>query len=61
MSNYATKCDLKIATGVASDFHHKSYFEKKADLPSLKSDVDELDIDKLTNVPSPKWFKQFKK
>ena len=47
MSNYATKSDLKNATGV-----HTSDFAKKSDLPSLKSDVDKLEIDKLKNVPS---------
>ena len=40
--NYATKSDLKNATGVTT-----LQFAKKADLASLKSDVDELDIDKL--------------
>ena len=29
-----------------------SKFVKKVDLPSLKSNVDKLDIDKLKNVPS---------
>ena len=41
-TNYATKSDLKNATGVTT-----LQFAKKADLASLKSDVDELDIDKL--------------
>ena len=40
--NYATKSDLKNATGVTT-----LQFAKKADLASLKSDFDELDIDKL--------------
>ena len=45
--NYTTKLDLKNATGVDT-----SDFAKKADLASLKSDVDKLDIDNLENVPS---------
>ena len=47
LSNYATKVDLKYATGVDT-----SKFEIKVDLTSLKSDVDKLDIDKLKSVPS---------
>ena len=47
LSSYATKTDLKNATG--SDTSH---FAKKTDLANLKSDVDKLDIDKLKNVPS---------
>ena len=47
LSNYATKADLKNATGVDT-----SKFAKKVDLANLKSDVDKLDIDKLKNVPS---------
>ena len=46
LSNYATKADLKNATGVDT-----SKFAKKIDLASLKSEVDQLDIDKL--VPAP--------
>ena len=46
MSNYATKTDLKSAT----EFDTSS-FPKNFDLAHLKSDVDELDIDKLKNVP----------
>ena len=34
-SNYATKADLKNATGV-----NTSYFATKTDLPNLKSNVD---------------------
>ena len=45
--NYATKADLKNATGVDT-----SDFAKKTDLANLKSDVNKLDIDKLKNVPS---------
>ena len=47
LSNYATKADLKNATGVDT-----LDFAKKADLASLKSDVDKPDIDKLKNVPN---------
>ena len=49
LSNYATKSDLKNATG----------FTKKADLANLKFDVDVLDNDKLKKCI--KWFKQFEK
>ena len=44
-SNYATKADLKNATGV-----NTSKFAKRVDLASLKSNVDNLDIGKLKNV-----------
>ena len=47
MSNYATKIDLKIATGVDT-----SKFPKKVDLANSKSFVDKLDIDNLKNVPT---------
>ena len=47
MSNYATKSYLQIAAGVDI-----SQFAKKDDLASLKSDVDQLDIDKLEKVSS---------
>ena len=43
--NYATKADLKNATGVDT-----SDFAKKTDLANSKSVVDKLDIDKLKNV-----------
>ena len=45
LSNYATKSDLKKATGVDI-----SSFAKKTTLAHLKSDADKLDIDKLKNV-----------
>ena len=45
MSNYATKSDLKNATGVDT-----SDFAKKTDLVNLKSDLDKLDIDKSRKV-----------
>ena len=41
------KPDLKDATGVDT-----SKFAKKVDLADLNSNVDELDIDNLKNVPS---------
>ena len=47
LSNYATKSDLKNATGVDT-----SKFTKKVDLAHFKSNVDKLDIDKLKNVPT---------
>ena len=47
MSNYATKFDLKNATGVNS-----LDFLKKADFSSLKTNVDKLDINKLKYVQS---------
>ena len=46
MSNYATKSHLKNATDVDA-----LHFAKKADLVSLKSDIDKLEIDKLKKVP----------
>ena len=45
LSNYATKTDLKNATGIDT-----SSFAKKIGLANLKSDVDELDIDKPKNI-----------
>ena len=45
LSNYATKGNLKNTAGVNS-----LNFAKKADLANLKSDVDNLDNDKLKNV-----------
>ena len=42
LPNYATKFDLKNAAGV-----DKSDFTKKADLASLRSEVDEVDVDEL--------------
>ena len=47
LSNYATRADLKNAIAVDA-----SNFAKKVDLANLKSDVNELDIYKLKNVPS---------
>ena len=45
LSNYATKADLKNATGLDT-----SKFAKKVDLANLKPNVDKLDIEKLKNV-----------
>ena len=47
LSNYATRTDLKNATGVDA-----SSFSKKVDLANLESHVDKLDIDKLKNIPT---------
>ena len=47
LSSYATKSDLKNATGVDT-----SDFAKKTDLAILKSDADKLDINKLKNLPN---------
>ena len=47
LSNYATKTDLKNITHVDI-----SNFVSKTSLASLKTKVDELDIDKLTPVPN---------
>ena len=46
MSNYATKSDWKNAIGIDT-----SKFAKETDLVSLKSDIDDLDTDKLKTVP----------
>ena len=45
LSNYATKADLKNATGIDTS-------KFRVDLANLKSDVDKLDIDKLKTVPT---------
>ena len=47
MFNYSTKFDLKHAKSVDAS----SKFAKKTDLVGFKSDVDDLDIDKLKTVP----------
>ena len=47
LSIYKTKADLKNAGGVDT-----SDFANKTDLANLKSVVDQLDTDKLKNVPS---------
>ena len=46
LSNYTTKTDLKNVTHVDT-----SRFALKANLASLKTEFDELDIDKLASVP----------
>ena len=45
MSNYATKADLKNASGVDT-----SDFANKTNLVNLKSEIVKLDIDKLKNI-----------
>ena len=47
LSNYATKTDLKNATGVGL-----SKFDEKVNLAHLTSDVDKSDIGKLKNLPT---------
>ena len=47
LPNYATNADLKNATGVDT-----SKFAKKVDFAGLKSEVDQLDINKLEKVPT---------
>ena len=47
LSNYATKADLKDATGIDT-----SKFALKSNLARLKAEVDKLDIDKLIPVPA---------
>ena len=46
LSNYATKTDLKNATGVDT-----SNLPAKSDLASLKAKTDKIDVDKLETVP----------
>ena len=46
LSNYATKNDLKNVTHVDT-----SSFALKTNLSGLKTEVDQLDIDKLVPVP----------
>ena len=47
LSNYATKADLKGATGTDT-----STLVLKTDLASLKTKVDNLDVYKLKTVPA---------
>ena len=47
MSNYATKADLRNATGADT-----SGFAKETDLANLKSNADKLDIVKLKILPT---------
>ena len=46
MSDYEPKCDFRKAASVDT-----SKFDEKAELFTLKSDADELDIDKLKTFP----------
>ena len=46
LSNYITKADLENATGVCT-----SKFTKKINLASLKSEIENLDTDKLKATP----------
>ena len=46
LSNYATKVDIKNISRV-----HTSSFALNTNLASLKTEVDQLDIDKLMPVP----------
>ena len=47
LSNYATKTNLKNATGTDT-----CKLAAKSDLASLKAEIDKLDIDKLITVPA---------
>ena len=47
LSYYATKVDLKEASDADA-----SNIAAKSDLPNLKAEVDELDIDKVKTVPT---------
>ena len=47
LSSYATKADIKNISYVDT-----SSFVLKTNLASLKTEVDELDIDKLVPIPS---------
>ena len=47
LSNYATKSDLKNATGVDT-----SKLASKSNLANLKTEAGKLDIDKFKNVPT---------
>ena len=46
LSSYATKLDIKNATGV-----HTSKLAAKSDFSSLKVKIDKIDIDKLKTAP----------
>ena len=46
LSNFATKTDLKITSRI-----DVSSYALKSNLASLKTEVDKLDINKLTSVP----------
>ena len=46
LSNYATKTDLKNATGI-----NTSNFALKSNLASLKTEIDKIDVEKLKTAP----------
>ena len=46
LSNYATKADLKEATGIDT-----SNFALNSNIASLKTEVDKIDVDQLKTVP----------
>ena len=46
LSNYATKVDLKNTTGIDT-----SKLALKSNLPSLKAEIDKIDVGKLKAVP----------
>ena len=46
LSNYATKADLKNATGI-----YTWHFAKKFDLASLKTEIDKLDVGRWETFP----------
>ena len=47
LSNYATKCDLKNATGTDT-----FKLAAKSDLASFKAEVNKLDINELKSIPT---------
>ena len=47
LSNYATKADLKEASGI-----HTSTMASKTDLAGLKTKVDNINVDKLKTFPT---------
>ena len=46
MSNFATKTELKNATGIDA-----SNFPLKSNLASLKTEIDKIDVEKLETIP----------
>ena len=47
LSNYATKTDLKKATGIET-----SNLALKSNIAKLKTEVDKIDVDKLKTLPA---------
>ena len=47
LSNYATKADLKNATGTGTP-----KLALKSNLASLKAEIDKIDVNKLKTVPT---------